>query len=52
MDVWLLRDYVEQAVRDAGRRPVAYTVLTERSRLRARMWFRLQKAPPHVSRSS
>ena len=47
VDVWQLRDYLDQAVRDAGRTPVPFTVLTERSRLRARMWFHLRKAPRH-----
>jgi len=47
VDVWQLRDYLNQAVRDAGRTPVPFTVLTERSRLRARMWFHLREAPRH-----
>ncbi|WP_344499649.1 DUF2316 family protein [Streptomyces enissocaesilis] len=47
VDVWQLRDYLEQAVRDAGRRPAPFTVLTGRSRLEARMWFSLRKAPRH-----
>ncbi len=46
-DVWLLRDYLEQAVSDAGREPVPYTVLTEASRRRARGWFHLRPAPRH-----
>jgi hypothetical protein len=48
VDVWQLRDHLEQAARDAGHRPTAYTVLTERSRLLARAWFRLREAPPHT----
>jgi hypothetical protein len=36
VDVWELRDYLERAVRDAAG-----------NRLRARMWFRLRKAPRH-----
>jgi hypothetical protein len=46
-DVWQLRDYLEQAVRDTGRRPVAYTVLSRRARFLARTWFTLRKAPRH-----
>lgn len=48
VDIWQLRDYLEQAVNDAGRQPAAYTVLTNRSRLAARLWFRLRKAPRHA----
>ncbi|SFR67656.1 hypothetical protein SAMN05428970_0249 [Agromyces sp. CF514] len=47
VDTWLLRDYLVQAVRDAGRDPIPFTILTERSKLKARMWFRLRKAPRH-----
>ena len=47
-DVWLLRDYLEQAVRDAGRSPVPFTVLTPRSRRLARAWFTLRDAPRHA----
>ncbi|MEV1019486.1 DUF2316 family protein [Streptomyces sp. NPDC050264] len=47
-DVWQLRDYLRQAVLDAGGAPTPYTVLTDRSRGMARVWFRLRKAPRHV----
>lgn len=47
VDVWELRDYLEQAVRDTGATPVPFTVLTPGNKLRARMWFRLRKAPRH-----
>lgn len=46
-DIWLLRDYLEQAVRDSGGNPVPYTVLTEESRKQARTWFTLHPAPHH-----
>lgn len=46
-DVWQLRDYLEQAVRDGGGTPVHFTVLTEASRSPARNWFRLRPAPRH-----
>jgi hypothetical protein len=46
-DVWLLRDYLEQAVVDAGAQPVGYSVLTEESRSKARQWFHLLPAPRH-----
>ncbi|MCM2393236.1 DUF2316 family protein [Streptomyces albipurpureus] len=52
VDVWQLRDYLEQAARDAGHQPTAYTVLTKRSRLLARMWFSLREAPRHKSTTS
>ncbi|MGI8589478.1 MAG: DUF2316 family protein [Nakamurella sp.] len=48
VDIWQLRDYLEHAALDAGLRPAAYTVLTSRSRLAARMWFGLREAPRHV----
>lgn len=48
VDVWLLRDYLEQAARDAGQSSTAYTVLTERSRRAARGWLHLHEAPRHV----
>jgi len=47
VDVWQLRDYLDQAVRDAGATPVPFTVLTERSRVMAGTWFRLRPAPRH-----
>ena len=47
VDVWLLRDYLEQAVRDAGRTPVPFTILTDQAKLRARRWFPLREAPRH-----
>lgn len=47
VNVWLLRDYLEQAVRDTGREPQPFTVLTTRNRRMARMWFRLRRAPRH-----
>jgi hypothetical protein len=51
VDVWLLRDYLEQAVLDSGRTPIAFTVLTESSRASARGWFRLRHAPRHMPTS-
>lgn len=46
-DVWLLRDYLEHAVRDAGGEPVPFTVLTSQSRRMAERWFALRTAPRH-----
>ncbi|ROS75390.1 DUF2316 family protein [Cellulomonas sp. PhB143] len=48
VDVWELRDYLEQTVRDAGRTPVPFSTLTRGNKLRARMWFPLRRAPRHV----
>lgn len=45
-DVWLLRDFVEQVVRDRGLEPRHFTVLTEGSRGAANRWFGLRQAPP------
>ena len=47
-DVWLLRDYLEQAVLDSGGTPQPFTVLTEDSRKLAHRWFRLREAPRHA----
>ncbi|MCM2415947.1 DUF2316 family protein [Streptomyces sp. RKAG290] len=50
VDVWQLRDYLDQALRDAGGQPASCSALTGRARLKARMWFSLRDAPRHVSR--
>ncbi|MBU2664471.1 DUF2316 family protein [Actinoplanes bogorensis] len=42
VDVWEVRDFVERAVRESGREPVAFTVLTEDARVRAEGWFPLR----------
>jgi hypothetical protein len=47
VDVWQLRDYLEMAVRDAGGTPVPFSTLTSANRIRARLWFRLRRAPRH-----
>ena len=38
-DVWLVRDALETAVRDAGGEPVPFSVLTEEMRSAAAGWF-------------
>ncbi len=38
-DVWIVRDALETAVREAGNEPTAYTVLTEAMRRAAAGWF-------------
>ena len=45
-DVWLLRDFLDQAVRDRGATPEPWTVLTGVSRAVASRWFSLRTAPP------
>ncbi|MCX5398940.1 DUF2316 family protein [Streptomyces sp. NBC_00102] len=47
VEVWQLRDYLDQAVRDAGGRPAPFTVLTDRARRSALAWFALREAPRH-----
>ncbi|WP_227488355.1 DUF2316 family protein [Brachybacterium subflavum] len=47
VDVWELRDYLETAVRDAGGTPVPFSTLNSANRIRARLWFRLRRAPRH-----
>jgi hypothetical protein len=48
VDVWQLRDYLQQAIADQGFETVRFTVLTESSRTAARQWFRLRAAPRHT----
>lgn len=45
VDVWVLRDYLELAVRQSGGEPVEYTVLTEEARTEAYKWYVLREAP-------
>lgn len=45
--IWLIRDYLHQAVIDAGGTPTEHTVLTEASRSKARQWFPMRPAPRH-----
>lgn len=44
VDVWQLRDYIRAVAKAAGRSP-RFTILTDRNRLRASLWFRLRRAP-------
>jgi hypothetical protein len=44
-DVWLLRDYLDKIIRHHGGDPVPFTVLTERYRLAASLWFSLRRVP-------
>lgn len=45
VDVWMLRDFLENAVRSAGGTPEHYSVLTETSRADAQRWFGLPVRP-------
>ena len=44
-DVWMLRDFLESAVRAAGGTPERYSVLTETARSDAQRWFGLPVRP-------
>lgn len=44
--VWRVRDQLEDLVREAGREPVPYSVLTERARAAAGRWFALPERVP------
>ncbi|MDO9356734.1 MAG: DUF2316 family protein [Solirubrobacteraceae bacterium] len=44
-EVWLLRDFLELAVREAGREPAPYSVLTPEMREAARRWFSRSRRP-------
>ena len=46
--IWLVRDYLHQAVIDSGGQPTEHTVLTEASRARAKQWFAMRPAPRHT----
>lgn len=48
--VWLLRDYLDQALRDHGREPAVHIVLTDAAREDAVRWFHLRPAPPATRR--
>lgn len=45
--IWLVRDYLHQAVIDSGGDPAEHTVLTEASRSKARQWFPMPPPPRH-----
>ena len=44
-DVWMLRDFLESAVRSVGGTPARYSVLTETARSDAQRWFGLPVRP-------
>jgi len=48
--VWLLRDFLEQAVSDLGGTPVPFTVLTEDARASSERWFGPCRIPPTPAR--
>ncbi len=45
-EVWLLRDFLEQAITDLGGAPLPFTVLTDRDRRQSQVWFGVRKVPP------
>lgn len=47
VDVWELRDYLEQTVEAYGHESIPFTVLTSSARTKARMWFSLRRPPRH-----
>lgn len=48
--VWLLRDFLQQAVSDLGRTLVPFTVLTEDARASSERWFGSRRIPPTPAR--
>ena len=48
--VWLVRDYLERAIRDQGRDPIPFTVLDDSARIAASQWYRLRPPPPATRR--
>lgn len=52
-DVWLVRDTIEDAVREAGRTPLPYSRLTDGMRRAAAMWFGYRRwRPARVGREA
>lgn len=45
VQMWLLRDYLDRTIRERGRKPAAYTVLTDTARAAAAQRLRLRPAP-------
>ncbi|WP_062385113.1 DUF2316 family protein [Demequina iriomotensis] len=45
VDVWLLRDYLDRAIREHGDEPAPWNVLTEAAHTQASRWFALREAP-------
>ncbi|EYB68619.1 hypothetical protein DEIPH_ctg019orf0035 [Deinococcus phoenicis] len=43
--VWLLRDFLEQAITDLGGTPLPFTVLTDRNRQQSEIWFGPRSVP-------
>lgn len=46
IDVWLVRDWLLQVIRDRGGQPVPFTVLTDRAREIALHYIVLKDVPP------
>lgn len=46
VDVWVLRDFLDEAVVHTGAQPASYSVLTDEARADAQRWFDLREAPP------
>jgi hypothetical protein len=44
-DVWLLCDFLEQAITDFGGTPLPFTVLTSQSRAQSEVWFGVRRVP-------
>jgi hypothetical protein len=49
-DVWILRDFLEKAVREGGGTPERYSVQTETARADAQRWFGLPVRPEWLRR--
>lgn len=50
--VWLVRDHLDALIRADGRRPRAWSVLTDRARASAASWFPLIDPPAAPGRSA
>jgi hypothetical protein len=52
VDVWVLRDFLDEAVVHTGGQPEPYSVLTEDARAAAQRWHDLREPPPVPSADS
>lgn len=49
VDVWELRDFLEETATELGVSPEPFTVLSEAARRRAHLWFALRRPPRYTT---
>lgn len=45
-EIWRLRDFLEQVIRDTGGTPMPFTVLSDDKRAQSIVWFGARTIPP------